>query len=275
MYELLSEKQGGSGGSILPTRSIKRWVIATFVLIVISLIEICVIVKLASQDPPKGFENGFATELPEAKDAISVEQVRFTSPLRVDENGTLHQVNDPSERRYTGNSSEVDQAWEDLVFGRYLRLRESEVNWLDSDEESDNLEVIPEDVSVITKAGMYGGVDMLYSLHCLNMLRKHLHSDHKNMQYFSDEEDSMHLGKSSIMALSSHTDDSDHCIDQLRQSIMCAGDLTPVTLRHVWMENPRRSVLLGETERMHTCRNFDAIRDWATERGVKEGRIEA
>lgn len=56
---------------------------------------------------------------------------------------------------------------------------------------------------------------------------------------------------------------------------MCSGDLTPVTLRHVWMENPRRSVLLGETERMHTCRNFEAIRDWATKRGVEEGRIEA
>lgn len=195
MYELLSEKQGGSGGSILPTRSVKRWVIATFVLIVISLIEICVIVKLASQDPPQGFENGFATELPDAKDAISVEQVRFTSPLRVDENGTLHQLYGPSERRYTGNSSEVDQAWKDLIFGRYLRLRESEVDWLDSDKENDNLEEIPEHESVINKAGIYGGVNMLHSLHCLNMLRKHLHSDHRNMEYLSDEEDVMHIGK--------------------------------------------------------------------------------
>lgn len=195
MYESLSEKPAGS---ILPTRSIKRWVIATFVLIVISLIEVCVIVKLASQDPPKGFENGFATELPDAKGAISVEQVRFTSPLRVDDNGTLHQVNDPSERRYTGNSSEADQEWEDLVFGRYLRLRESEVDWLDSDEKSDDLEEIPEHKSVITEAGMYGGVNMLHSLYCLNMLRKHLHGDHKKMEHFSDEEDNMHLGKSQL-----------------------------------------------------------------------------
>lgn len=65
-----------------------------------------------------------------------------------------------------------------------------------------------------------------------------------------------------------------HCIDQLRQSIMCSGDLTPVTLRRVWIEHPHRSVLLGETERTHTCRDFEAIREWATRRGVEEGKIE-
>lgn len=193
MYHLISEKPAES---VLPTRSIKRWVIATFCLIVISLIEGCIIVKLATKDSSRGFETGFTTEFPDSKDAITIEKVRFTSPLKVDENGTLHQVNNSNERRYMGDSLEVDQAWEDLIYGRYIRLREPEVDWLDSDKGNENLKEIPAHDPVIAKSGMFGGVDMLYSLHCLNMLRKSLHGKHMKMEVFSEEENNIYPGKS-------------------------------------------------------------------------------
>lgn len=50
-----------------------------------------------------------------------------------------------------------------------------------------------------------------------------------------------------------------HCIDQIRQYIMCAGDLTPIPVMHY--------DLLGgfgyvNSDVHHTCRNFDAIRAW-------------
>lgn len=56
-----------------------------------------------------------------------------------------------------------------------------------------------------------------------------------------------------------------HCIDQIRQYIMCAGDLTPIPVMQY--------DLLGgfgyvDSDVPHTCRNFDAIRAWTDGRHV-------
>lgn len=50
---------------------------------------------------------------------------------------------------------------------------------------------------------------------------------------------------------------------------MCDGDLTPVTVRPVVGNNESGTLLLflGETERLHTCRNFSTIREWVNKRG--------
>jgi hypothetical protein len=53
-----------------------------------------------------------------------------------------------------------------------------------------------------------------------------------------------------------------HCLEQLRQYVMCHGDITPVPTKYflgkggnyVWSDMP------------HTCRNFDKLRDWMRER---------
>lgn len=54
----------------------------------------------------------------------------------------------------------------------------------------------------------------------------------------------------------------DHCIDSLRQSLMCSSDITPIP--YAWY--PKFNSVLPATGVMHTCRDFDAIRDWARER---------
>jgi hypothetical protein len=63
----------------------------------------------------------------------------------------------------------------------------------------------------------------------------------------------------------------DHCVDQLRQSIMCHADLTPVTLKPVWEggnEGPKKTLFyLGQTEREHTCRRWEDVRAWVDQRG--------
>lgn len=50
---------------------------------------------------------------------------------------------------------------------------------------------------------------------------------------------------------------------------MCDGDLIPVTVRPVVGNNESGTLLLflGETERLHTCRNFSTIREWVNKRG--------
>ncbi|KAH7386592.1 hypothetical protein BKA64DRAFT_580946, partial [Cadophora sp. MPI-SDFR-AT-0126] len=61
-----------------------------------------------------------------------------------------------------------------------------------------------------------------------------------------------------------------HCIDYLRQVLMCHGDLTPITL--TWSDEmdwvkPNFSI-------QHTCRNFQSIWDFALSRNLSGISIE-
>lgn len=100
-------------------------------------------------------------------------------------------------------------------------------------------------------------LDVFHELHCLNMIRKRLYWD-----------DSKPMPETLSMV------HMDHCIDNLRQSVMCSSDVTPIS--HAWY--PKYEAVLPETGMMHTCRDFDAIRDWARERETlkfrKEDRVE-
>jgi hypothetical protein len=49
-----------------------------------------------------------------------------------------------------------------------------------------------------------------------------------------------------------NNDSAEHCIEQLRQTIQCAGDLTPVLLRP-YGEKPNVNYI-GPPQ-THTCRN--------------------
>jgi len=104
---------------------------------------------------------------------------------------------------------------------------------------------------------------MLHSLHCLNAVRKHL-----DLDYYEP---------SMVLPMEYRRMHIDHCIDQLRQAVMCHGDLTPVTLKPVWAGGEsgkhKRLQFLGQTERMHTCRRWEDIREWVTERGEKGGAV--
>jgi len=63
----------------------------------------------------------------------------------------------------------------------------------------------------------------------------------------------------------------EHCLDQLRQNIQCAGDLTLVPLKP-FGEEPNVN-LIGAPQ-VHTCRNWETFRKWYTQRGEIYGRIE-
>lgn len=61
----------------------------------------------------------------------------------------------------------------------------------------------------------------------------------------------------------------DHCIDSIRQSIMCHGDIATV----YWQWMPVRQQPLPRLEITHTCRDFDAITDWAKEHRLKMDEV--
>jgi Mycotoxin biosynthesis protein UstYa len=61
-----------------------------------------------------------------------------------------------------------------------------------------------------------------------------------------------------------------HCIESIRQALMCHVDVTPYT----WVWNNETQIMKNVFATPHTCRNFDKIRDWASpERNG--GRLEA
>jgi hypothetical protein len=54
----------------------------------------------------------------------------------------------------------------------------------------------------------------------------------------------------------------DHCIDSIRQSLMCSNDVTPIP--YAWYT--KFEAVLPTTGIVHMCRDFDSIRDWARQR---------
>ncbi|KAK4198252.1 hypothetical protein QBC40DRAFT_331805 [Triangularia verruculosa] len=57
----------------------------------------------------------------------------------------------------------------------------------------------------------------------------------------------------------------DHCIDMLRQSLMCASDVPPITFSRKTLQDKMQ----GVAEVIHTCRNFPAVQKWAWDRRVR------
>ncbi|KAI1488071.1 hypothetical protein F5X96DRAFT_647060 [Biscogniauxia mediterranea] len=97
------------------------------------------------------------------------------------------------------------------------------------------------------------GLDVFHVLHCVNMIRKLLHPE-----YYS-ESDMKDINQS-------HDDFNhiDHCIEYLRQSVTCSVDLTPIPFQ--W--NDAQKLYKPSITGMHTCRNFEVVREWAKERAV-------
>ena len=93
------------------------------------------------------------------------------------------------------------------------------------------------------------------------MLRRVLHSDYYGLELSSG--DLIHNG--SLLAFSIETITycpTGHCIDQIRQYIMCSGDITPLPTRYY------KSLDLNyvDSDVLHTCRDFESLRQWISER---------
>jgi hypothetical protein len=108
----------------------------------------------------------------------------------------------------------------------------------------------------IPETDMYfAGLGVFHELHCLKRLRQYTWKEH----YFPDiSENDERLNRL-------HTD---HCLEILRQAIMCRADISLFTLQ--WSEDslhPR-----ADFSQEHECVDFEAIFEWAGERRVDAGK---
>ncbi|KAE9379511.1 hypothetical protein N431DRAFT_478511, partial [Stipitochalara longipes BDJ] len=164
-------------------------------------------------------DKGLATELEPAKSTIEMVQKRFTGALKFDQIGNVYREVDLAEPQYVGEASpHIDNAWNTLLDGLYIGLEGDEAK------------------SMVGKTGIEDGkyltsTDMLHTLHCVNEVRKAIDSDYYKVE-----------GNPVI-----HRMHLDHCLDYIRQSVQCFGDLTPMTFN--W--NSARKDLVADFDSLH------------------------
>jgi len=183
------------------------------------------------------FEYGFKTELAASLPQISTESRWFTGTPKWTDDGVASLSFGPREPRYVGEpSQEIDDAWEDLVERRYFFLTEPEARAAWGEEYVEFWE---------RNEGGYGaGLDVMHLLHCLNFVRKDFHRERYPPRTVDP---TLHRY---------------HCIDIIRQSLMCHADLTPIPTRYY--KGLGQNYI--DSNRPHVCRNWRQIRSWVTER---------
>ncbi|KAI0968526.1 hypothetical protein F4678DRAFT_201734 [Xylaria arbuscula] len=215
------------------------WKIATAILsLLLVIISSAEINRIAFPTKLFSYETGFSTDLEPALTSVRLRQHRFAGAIIVNETSQFELVLDPSNPRYVGKpTQELDDAW-DAIVGSYLALTESEAQSLQG--------------KVSRERGQYYVVPHVrHSLHCLNYLRKVAYD--KWYPTIRTE------NKSTVPDFFTHVD---HCVEILRETIQCQGDLTPVP--HIW--SPEKQMYIADTSLPHTCRDFEAMTKWQDER---------
>ncbi|KAE9980783.1 hypothetical protein EG328_012031 [Venturia inaequalis] len=104
------------------------------------------------------------------------------------------------------------------------------------------------------QSGNYiAGLSVYHELHCLKRIQRYIWLDH----YFPNQT----AEEARLQKL--HTD---HCIEILRQAILCHGDTSLFTVR--WSEGSR--IPRADFSNEHTCVDWDALNSWAGERSVPQ-----
>lgn len=110
--------------------------------------------------------------------------------------------------------------------------------------------------------GYLVSVEALHNLHCLNVLRQtsYLWND-----YYRENGLGVWVNSETLVKL--HIG---HCIDDLRQQLMCTSDLGLVP--QVWV-NTTTFKTFPYFNNPHKCRNFDLVRSWAEENQIGENDL--
>ncbi|CAK7221034.1 hypothetical protein SBRCBS47491_004389 [Sporothrix bragantina] len=175
-------------------------------------------------------------ELAPVREHITPLDISFTGGVNFNEKGEMYKPH-PGKDIYVGAGPLVDKEWDVLTFGRYFIISDDEARetfgpgYKEYYNEQFNGYVI--------------GLDMFHTLHCLNNLRKLIHPEYYPV--VDDPRARMH---------------DSHCIDQLRQQVMCAGDATPVPVK--WHAAAQRSYVKSDV--VHTCRNFRQLKNFTLDR---------
>jgi len=154
---------------------------------------------------------------------------------------------------FVGSGYEVDRAWDHITnnIGDQM-ISHAELEKLGLDPKSIKI------TNPITgEEGYRAGLEVFHQLHCLNLLRMATYPD-----YYSRPEVGGDVATDSE-DLRGHID---HCIEALRLNLMCQSDIGVFTFK-MYPDLPVEGHW-PDFSTLHTCRNFDDIRNWALTHSV-------
>lgn len=104
--------------------------------------------------------------------------------------------------------------------------------------------------------------DVFHSLHCLNAVRLVVSKTLYNLS----ESERMDLHHHTGLGLPPKFEQihMEHCMDRIRQALMCQGDMTPSPL-YSWAGIP---IALGKAG-THTCRKWEPLMEWMDSRKAR------
>lgn len=130
-------------------------------------------------------------------------------------------------------SPDLDRAWSDMLYNANIRIT------------ADSLKRINQtSIPLADGDGFYGILDVYHQLHCLKYIRHHIYQD-----YYGN----VHPWTPAHV---------DHCIDSIRQNLMCHADLSVMTFH--WVEDSEDPKPNFKYE--HECVNWKALEGWASKR---------
>ncbi|KAI9803591.1 MAG: hypothetical protein M1825_001934 [Sarcosagium campestre] len=159
-------------------------------------------------------------------------------------NGTLDH---PSPYRGTP-TDELDAAWANLTNGMGAFTVDDET--MRKIGHSDISVRVPEKYG----GGFMASLETFHQLHCVNLIRQYTYKE-----YYQDRSSSF---KDPPELLRTHVD---HCLEMLRQKLMCDADVGVITYN--WVEI--RDQPWPDFNTKHKCRNFDAVFDWGVKNQAK------
>ncbi|KAE9401368.1 hypothetical protein BT96DRAFT_773808, partial [Gymnopus androsaceus JB14] len=96
--------------------------------------------------------------------------------------------------------------------------------------------------------GYMASLEVVHQLHCLNMLRKYTYND-----YYKE------FDKAFTVDPEKFRTHLDHCVEILRQELMCIADVGVIT--YEWVDG--WELPYPDFNTVHQCRNFEKVLDWA------------
>ncbi|KAI1160691.1 hypothetical protein F5B18DRAFT_631371 [Nemania serpens] len=131
---------------------------------------------------------------------------------------------------------QLEARWKELLKYQWLQIPKSDIEKLGRLDEGIEL----------PDGGYFATLAVFHDLHCLRRIHHVLYRDHYFPNMTAEERflDSRHAA---------------HCLDSMRQSVQCAGDVSLLTMR--WGVHTREP--LANFTGRHECVNWDHIQDWA------------
>ncbi|KAJ1323543.1 oxidase UstYa family protein [Microdochium nivale] len=211
----------------------RRWLPALFHGILLTFYTTLFVIAVSlSQRPPCSNSQGPNLIHSPARDAVFYEKVQHYNQL----NATSIYMGDPR--------PELNDAWEHLLTPEMIRVSRNDLDKIGKDS-----------IPIQDEEGGYlANLEVFHQLHCLRALRMFMAKDYYPGSAFL-------WRKTHGEVIPFHLD---HCINGLRQYLMCHADVSLNTYN--WIEDYKKP--WGDWDVQHECRNWDSIYQWSTDHHV-------